>query len=61
MSDAVIPGLDLNKEPGNNGVLPSFIKLFADELESPLLRMFNLALSTDIFPFKQKDSYFQDR
>jgi hypothetical protein len=34
---AAISGLDANKGPGNDGVPPSFVKLCADGLKSPLL------------------------
>jgi hypothetical protein len=47
----------LRKEPGNYGVPPSFFKLCADGLKSPLLLMFNLSLSTGTFPSKWKDFF----
>jgi hypothetical protein len=55
MSDleAAISGLDANKGPGNDGVPPSFVKLCADGLKSPLLHIFNSSLSTS----KWKDSF----
>jgi hypothetical protein len=40
--EAAIFGLDANKRPGNDDVPPSFVKLCADELKSPLLHIFNL-------------------
>jgi hypothetical protein len=66
MSDleAAISGLDANKGPGNDGVPPSFVKLCADGLKSPLLHIFNLSLSTTLFHPNGKflpHSYFQDR
>jgi hypothetical protein len=55
--EAAISGLDANKRPGNAGVPPSFVKLCADGLKSPLLHIFNLSLSTGNFPSKCKDSF----
>jgi hypothetical protein len=55
--EAAISGLDANKGPGNDGVPPSFVKLCADGLKSPLLHIFNLSLSTGTFPSKWKDSF----
>jgi hypothetical protein len=55
--EAAISGLDANKGPGNDGVSPSFVKLCADGLKSPLLHIFNLSLSTGTFASKWKDSF----
>jgi hypothetical protein len=52
--EAAISGLDANKGPGNDGVPPSFVKLCADGLKSLFLHIFNLSLSTGIFPSKLK-------
>jgi hypothetical protein len=46
---AAISSLDANKGPGNDGVPPSFVKLCADGLKSPLLHIFNLSLFTGTF------------
>jgi hypothetical protein len=55
--EAATSGLDANKVPGNNGVPPSFVKLCAAGLKSPLLHIFNLSLSTGTFPSKWKNSF----
>jgi hypothetical protein len=59
MSDfeAAISGLDANEGTGKDGIPPSFVKLCADGLKSPLLHVFNLSLSTGTFPSKWKDSF----
>jgi hypothetical protein len=46
--EAAISSLDVNNGPGNYGVPPSFVKLCADGLKSPLLHT---------FPSKRKDSF----
>jgi hypothetical protein len=50
-----ISGFDANKGSGNDVVPPSFIKVCAAGLKSPLLYIFNLSLSTNTFPSKWKD------
>jgi hypothetical protein len=57
LKEATISDLDANKGPKNDGVPPSFVKLCADGLKSPLLHIFNLSLSTGTFPSKWKDSF----
>jgi hypothetical protein len=59
MSDfeAEIFGLNANKGPRNDGVFPSFVKLGADVLLSPVLHIFNLSLSTGTSLSKWKDSF----
>jgi hypothetical protein len=50
--EAVISGFDAKKGPGNDDVPPSFVKLCANGLKSPLL-----SLSTGTFPSKWKKSF----
>ena len=42
--------LDVNKEPGSNGLPPFFIKYFRIILSRPLQIIFNLSLKTGTFP-----------
>jgi hypothetical protein len=47
----------VNKGAGDDGIPPSFVKSCADSLKSPLLYIFNLSLSSGIFPTKWKKSF----
>lgn len=52
-----LSGLDVNKGNGPDGVSPLLVKRCAESLFTPLHRIFNLSLSTRIFPSRWKSSY----
>ena len=43
-----------NKNPGYDNIIGSFVKKTYEELKASLMRLFNLSLSTGIFPNKLK-------
>lgn len=49
--------IDTSKGDGPDNISPILLKNCADGLASPLLRIFNLSLSTGIFPTRWKTSY----
>jgi hypothetical protein len=55
--EIALAGLNVNKGAGDDGIPPSFVKRCADALKTPLLHIFNLSLSSGIFPSKWKNSF----
>jgi hypothetical protein len=55
--EAALNAIDANKGPGEDGIPPQFVKRCANNLKSPLLRIYNLSLSKGIFPSKWKNSF----
>ena len=43
-----------NKTPGYDSINANVIKKIYEELKTPLMHIFNLSLSTGIFPYKLK-------
>ena len=43
-------GLDVNKEPGHDGVSPSVLRFFSAEIGTPLSRLINVCLEAGYFP-----------
>jgi hypothetical protein len=52
-----ILGLDEQKGPGPDGILPSTLKESVSVFKVPLALLFNLSLSTGIFPAVWKESF----
>ena len=54
-----LSGIDLNKGPGPDGLTAFFLKNCALPLSRPLWLIFNLSLSTGVFPKQWKHSYIK--
>jgi hypothetical protein len=50
-------GLDVNKGPGLNGITRAILKRLASIFKFPLTVVFNLSLSTGVFPAIWKESF----
>ena len=50
----VFSSLKPNKTPGYDNINVNVVKKIYEELKTPLMRIFNLSLSTGVFPVKLK-------
>jgi hypothetical protein len=55
--ETALSQINANKGAGDDKIPPSFVKSCADGLKSPLYHIFNLSLTTGIFPSKWKNSF----